>query len=475
MDQSKASGKNRYRIIGPYHKLIKLESIKMVKELKHGNMNMKIRKQVVENMMINIQRMVDGLNQVTIFQIILISLIVVNIKITKELINGILITDFLVFIHLNRLVVDHTTCKGLRMANGQIQLIISIVIKQQRLFIIIQLKISYIQWRILNYRKVGRWDTYFRIEGLFQREFSLIGGGFNEYGSIKNGRWIEQSDNFYKQLNCLLFQLYSYQNGKKIKSWVTKYKQKDQLEQIGGGYYDVKGSKQGYWIELSDDFRQDRIAKSLVILSINKEEKQINGISFLGSLINLNKCDFYNEQGFKIGSWVEINKFSSNLGQVLYQGEYFFGKKTGKWNSYWKNNINLEKLGGGLYDDNGLKKRIWIELANDFNQQLIYIYNINIRDKQVSYQGEYNCGQKVGVWDTYFRFSERFKEISCGFYDQEGIENGIQIELDEDFKMNQNCQNEQQQQLQINHSLGTIQRRQKDLKMDRIKERKMEY
>ncbi|CAD8117903.1 unnamed protein product [Paramecium primaurelia] len=324
-----------------------------------------------------------------------------------------------------------------------------------------------------NYQKVGRWDTYFRIEGLFQSEFQLMqikllfifkfsGGGSYENGGIKNGIWIELSDNFYKILKWKKNKVMSYQI--QIKRLIRI----NVLNQLffnlifsGGGYYDVKGIKQGYWIELSDDFRY-----------INKEEKQIDGISFLGSLINLNKCDFYNELGFKIGSWVEINECFSNLGQVLYQGEYFFGKKTGKWNIYWKNNINLEKLGGGLYDDNGLKKRIWMELANDFNQSLI--------------QGEYKCGQTVGVWDTYFRFSKRFEEMqisivysfifrSCGFQDQERIENGIWIELDEDFKMNQNCQNEQQQQFQINHSLGTIQRREKDWKMERIKERKMEY
>ncbi|CAD8156345.1 unnamed protein product [Paramecium pentaurelia] len=273
-----------------------------------------------------------------------------------------------------------------------------------------------------NCQKVGRWDTYFRVEGLFQSEFQLIGGGSYENGGIKNGRWIELSDNFYNYSQVTYEG--EYQNGKKIKSWVTIYKQKDQQEQIGGGYYDVKGIKQEYWIELSDDFRQDsqityhgkykqgrKIGRWDIILRKSNKFEQIGG-------------GFYNEQGFKIGSWVEINECFSNLSQVIYQGEYFFGKKTGKWNIYWKQNIYLEKLGGGLYDDNGQKKRIWIELANDFNQ-----------DKQVTYQGEYNCGQKVGVWDTYFRFSERFEEISCGFYDQEGIENGIWIELDEDFKI----------------------------------------
>ncbi|CAD8175060.1 unnamed protein product [Paramecium octaurelia] len=131
---------------------------------------------------------------------------------------------------------------------------------------------------------------------------------------------------------------------------------------------------------------------------------------------------YYDEQGNKTGLQQETSSSFFNLSQIVYRGEYYQGHKNGKWKSFWNNKLKVEQLGCGLYGENGLKNGIWIELSNDFNE-----------DKQVIYKGEYNCGQKVGLWETNFRFSQNFEEIGCGCYDDDGIQNGLWIELDEDF------------------------------------------
>ncbi|CAD8173460.1 unnamed protein product [Paramecium octaurelia] len=272
-----------------------------------------------------------------------------------------------------------------------------------------------------NGKKVGRWDTYFRIESLFQSQFQLIGGGSYDETGIKNGNWIEPSNNFYKYSQVTYEG--EYQNGKKINQWVTRYKQKDQLDFICGGEYDAVGSiKKGFWVELSDEFRQDN---QIVYQGIYHNGKKIGrwDINFreLDQFEKIGVC-YYDEQFNKIGFQKEISESFFNLSQVIYIGEYQDGQKTGQWKIYWKNNLKIEELGSGLYGENGLKKGNWIELAIDFNE-----------DKQVTYYGEYHYGQKVGLWVTYFRFSVNFEEIGCGCYDDEGIQNGFWIELDEDF------------------------------------------
>ncbi|CAK88407.1 unnamed protein product (macronuclear) [Paramecium tetraurelia] len=273
-------------------------------------------------------------------------------------------------------------------------------------------------------QKVGRWDTYFRIEGLFQNQFQLIGGGSYDETGMKNGKWIEPSNNFYKYSQVT--HEGEYQNGKKINQWVTRYKQSDQLDFTCCGQYDaVDGMKTGLWVELSDEFRQ---YQNYIIT--NKGQLNCNGkkigrweINFkeLNQFEKIGVC-YYNEKGLKIGLQTEISESFFNLSQVFYKGEYHYGHKTGKWEIFWKNKLKNEQLGCGLYGENGLKQGNWIELANDFN-----------KDKQVTYYGEYRYGQKVGLWVTYFRFSEEFEEIGCGCYDDEEIQNGFWIELAEDF------------------------------------------
>ncbi|CAD8089226.1 unnamed protein product [Paramecium primaurelia] len=132
-----------------------------------------------------------------------------------------------------------------------------------------------------NGTKRGNWKLIYG--------FQEIGGGsYNKQGQ-KNGKWIEQSDGFWKKSQVT----YSgeYNNGKKVGLWEIFCNQEGknkQLQLIGCGQY---AEKQGY-----NDFG--------------------------GSI--------------KIGKWIEISDDLWDKSNVFYNGIYKNGQKIGRWDIYAK-------------------------------------------------------------------------------------------------------------------------------------------
>ncbi|CAD8115361.1 unnamed protein product [Paramecium primaurelia] len=106
------------------------------------------------------------------------------------------------------------------------------------------------------------------------------------------------------------------------------------------------------------------------------------------------------------------------IGLITYNGKYRNGKKIGMWvqclrqNGYqsfqeigekqvsqiqwiilkWLQNWYMEYIDGiGWYDERGSKHGKWVELDEN-----------SARESQITYQGEYNNGQKVGLWNLYW-------------------------------------------------------------------------
>ncbi|CAD8167789.1 unnamed protein product [Paramecium octaurelia] len=280
----------------------------------------------------------------------------------------------------------------------------------------------------LKDQKIGLWKIIYDKEE--------IGGGQFNNESCKSGNWIELCDNFWdlKQVTYCG----EYINGNKIGGWDIQFKNKVQnqnIEKIGGGSYDVKGSnlKIGKWIELSDEFYEDNQ------VSYNGEYQK--GFKF-GRWNTYLKFDGNYEaiggglydwegNGKKIGIWIELSEGFNESNQFIFQGEYQNGIKVGRWNSYFKFNGKKEQIGGGQYDEEerGHKIGKWIEL-NDLSCRSRYV--------QVLYSGEYINNKKVGIWNTYFRdriLSKNFEIIGGGSYDEKtpGIKIGKWIELGQNF------------------------------------------
>ncbi|CAD8183787.1 unnamed protein product [Paramecium pentaurelia] len=223
-----------------------------------------------------------------------------------------------------------------------------------------------------NGKKVSIWETKY--------QHKYIGGGSYDYGDegIKVGRWIELSDGFYKYSQVTYNG--EYKSGKKVGRWDIKYE--GQL--IGGGSYNNGGDefKIGRWFELSDGFRWN------------------SQISFEGEYINSTKIGrwdifgggFYDEDanGIKIGRWIELSDEFWSSSQIIYNGEYKNGRKVGRWEIQHESKM----IGGGFYDEEGYGIKIgrWIELSDEFWSS-----------SQITYNGEYKNGRKVGRWEIYYK------------------------------------------------------------------------
>ncbi|CAD8116807.1 unnamed protein product [Paramecium primaurelia] len=92
----------------------------------------------------------------------------------------------------------------------------------------------------------------------------------------------------------------------------------------------------------------------------------------------------YNDDGQKDGKWKDIIFNYWNKAKVYEVGEYVKGKRKGNWKYIYEN----KKIDGGVYNEQGQKEGIWIELSEGFYS-----------DSQVIYNGEYQNGKKVGRWN----------------------------------------------------------------------------
>ncbi|CAD8178907.1 unnamed protein product [Paramecium pentaurelia] len=237
------------------------------------------------------------------------------------------------------------------------------------------------------------------------------------------------------------------------------------------GFYQ-NGRKAGIWNEVVYKYFFDEI--QLVKTGVYQQDKKVGRWKYQYENVKINGGYYDSKderQNMKIGKWVDVDDEFQKKKQVIYNGEYKFGKKVGVWDIlfrigqnyslFFKNEqddrfklmqnilliVHLYHIirGGGLYnEDNGLKNGRWIDLYERFS-----FYS------QVTYIGQYKNGKKVGRWDTWFiliRINGSAQEnklmqkyfinaIFCvnvsggGLYDEggEGIKIGQWIELDERF------------------------------------------
>ncbi|CAD8108902.1 unnamed protein product [Paramecium primaurelia] len=259
-------------------------------------------------------------------------------------------------------------------------------------------------------QKIGKWDTYYKN--------LIIGGGmYNNKGS-KFGKWITLHENF--QDLCQVTYSGEFQ-GRKFGRWNIIY----QNEIIGGGPYDRKGQKNGRWIEVNENFLDycynlyegDYVAgKKQGVWTVFMKENEIQ--TKIGE-------GYYNKFGFKQGKWVEPFRNFFLGGKITFNGEYDNEIKKGLWLAYFQEKENeFLQIGGGSYDQNGVKVGIWKEIFELFSHR-----------GQIIYEGEYKNGIKYGKWNIIHRKFEHkeFQLIGGGEYDDDGMKHGQWIDFKEDF------------------------------------------
>ncbi|CAD8158125.1 unnamed protein product [Paramecium octaurelia] len=154
-------------------------------------------------------------------------------------------------------------------------------------------------------------------------------------------------------------------------------------------------------------------------------------------LYNLSGGGLYDEEGRenKIGNWIEINDDFSDWSQVNFKGMYKNGVKVGQWDIWSKDaNTELIQIGGGTYDEEskGLKVGNWTEITDGFKHIT-----------QVTYNGVYKNGIKVGKWEIWGRKDfehQKIEMIGGGDYDENGlgVKKGKWIEICDGFIYSEN-------------------------------------
>ncbi|CAD8108700.1 unnamed protein product [Paramecium sonneborni] len=177
--------------------------------------------------------------------------------------------------------------------------------------------------------------------------------------------------------------------GNRIRKW--KYFWKGQ--EIGYCQYNIWGQQDGNQIELCDNYSDK---KNVLEIGQCSKGKRCGKWSFYCGYRQIGGGS-YNEEGIKTGKWVELDSQFKLERQIIYQGEYNMkGLKIGKWNIEYCNpgQEEYKKIGGGLYDqENQIKNGQWIELWDNFEKYT-----------QVISYGKYSQeGIKVDKWDFQYR------------------------------------------------------------------------
>ncbi|CAD8121354.1 unnamed protein product [Paramecium sonneborni] len=245
--------------------------------------------------------------------------------------------------------------------------------------------------------KVGRWNINFAN--------SVIGGG--EYQEIQTLQeyYSEQLHEFY-EIDCIQ----QSTQGQELQDFSNQSTQNLANQEI-----QYKYKKKGRWQELHELFSQEQ----QVTYIGNYEQGRKVGEWQTYLFKNLIGKEFYNEEGLKHGQWSEVYFINNEKSIITFNGEYKKGEKIGLWNILDQKNL----IGGGKYDNDGLKKGQWKELFEQYSQKA-----------QVTYSGEYKNGKKVGDWIIENKKSQNGNFHKKFSYNQEGQKIGYWIELNQIYQ-----------------------------------------
>ncbi|CAD8172225.1 unnamed protein product [Paramecium pentaurelia] len=229
--------------------------------------------------------------------------------------------------------------------------------------------------------------------------FSFSGGGLYDEGNvgltIKVGKWIEISEKFDKS-NFIVYKG-AYKNGKKVGRWHVYIRNslfQKGYNKIGGGCYDEQGHgiKIGEWIDLDDGFHSRNQVTYHGEYHNGKKVGRWNAYWNFDQQIGGGQYDELDE-GIKIGKWIELEEGDSLQQLIIFYGEYKHGKKVGRWDFMKRQyHESFKQIGGGFYDQNGIKFGMWIDLGEQ------------TYDKVLS--GNYQNGKKVGIWTVFHDYKE---------------------------------------------------------------------
>ncbi|CAD8117897.1 unnamed protein product [Paramecium primaurelia] len=256
-----------------------------------------------------------------------------------------------------------------------------------------------------------------------QYEFMIIGGGIFDKNGFKQGKWMELHENFDN--NLLVTYYGDYEFGKKIGRWDTLLLQVDESIDNSDCYSEsssqndnsVDVSMKQTFIILSNSFQQNNLQNQNQIEEVDDQKEGIDFILYCQKEFNIIGGGQFDKDQKKHGFWIE-NYFDKSLNGTIVKGNYNQGIRVGDWMSFSYNNQN-KKIGGGYFDQNGIKQGQWLELRSYFKNNCLIDF------------GDYKDGIKIGRWDIVQQIDNtpQYSIIGGGFYDLNGQKYGEWIDI----------------------------------------------
>ncbi|CAD8118310.1 unnamed protein product [Paramecium sonneborni] len=233
--------------------------------------------------------------------------------------------------------------------------------------------------------KIGSWKIYEKTQE--------IGGGKYQQNGYKYGKWTELHNFYTNEIQPIMVGEYKY--GQRFGEWNIWYKKNDEKIKIGGGCYGYNGKKIERWTELYTFTYDTKINQTILTYEGEYDQKgfRINEWKITSKLMQFHENiggGKYNLNGMKIGYWQEIIIYFGNKDYIHWNGKYNIqGQKIGKWKIFLSYS---NQIGGGRFDQNGIKYGKWIEFGNKQNCKF------SSQEFQF-FEGYYNRqGQKIGTW-----------------------------------------------------------------------------
>ncbi|CAD8213686.1 unnamed protein product [Paramecium pentaurelia] len=178
-------------------------------------------------------------------------------------------------------------------------------------------QINYLTWqgeRSHSFQKIGRWaaDWNWNYEG--------VGGVYSDYGQ-KQSQWKEMTSNFGE------IKTWNYvQGNNRLQNSFFENQRWRSLQR--------KQGKNIKWIELSDSFSYS----SQITYNGEYQDGKKFGVQttmYRGYVYDefIQKGGAQFDENQKNGEWIELSNYFSDLTQVIYQGHYLLGKKSGQWDT----------------------------------------------------------------------------------------------------------------------------------------------
>ncbi|CAD8128548.1 unnamed protein product [Paramecium sonneborni] len=251
-------------------------------------------------------------------------------------------------------------------------------------------------------------------------------------GEYKNGKKAGRWDIYWRCIRTEWKNHYKYSNNTEEK-----------FQQIGGGNYeegesknDLENYKNGFWVDFCD---LSSFGNYITYCGEYKNGKRFGNWdiilrNYFDKKVKIGGGQYYNQEGkynLKNGKWIELDDGCS-WNQVIYSGEYEFGKKIGYWEIFQIDLGKKEKIGGGCYINEGQndgqqnqKHGNWIEVKEDFHHQYC-IFEITLILVLINQLFRVNTQMaKKLVWQLY----DKKEKMGGGLYNNQRGYQGQKIGL----------------------------------------------